>query len=289
MSNQKEVGKIKELPRKLLQEVAKIIVSYSTGLIRVTTNSSGAESSTLIGSGTFVSISDTYGILTAAHVIDLLKGHFSLGLILSNYEHKYTIKSEYLSVIRIAKGHVDSHGPDLGFIVLPSSEIGTIRAKKGFCNLDIKRDKMLANPPRLDEGFWVLYGVPDIKTIDKPTAKSFELIKEYNTFCFFGGIRNLFIVDEFDYCNFEVKYDSISNIPETFGGFSGGGLWQVPLLKSSENIIEPQEYILSGVVFYQTERAGLNRSIKCHCRNSIYDKAYSFIAENRKQKTENKQ
>jgi hypothetical protein len=288
MSNQEELCKITELPKKLLHEVSQIIESYSTGLIKVTNTPSGKEVPLLIGSGTFVLISNTYGILTAAHVIDLLEGLYSLGLILSEYEHKYTINSEYLEVIRVAKGKVDSDGPDIDFIVLPSSELGTIKAKKSFHNLDIKRDRMLYNPPELDNGFWAFYGVPDIKTIDKPPAKGFELIKGYNTYCYFGGIKNIYMVGGFDYCNFEVRYDSISNIPDTFGGVSGGGLWQIPLRKSAEQTIEPIEYILSGVVFYETERTGLYRSVKCHGRKSIYDMAYSFISENRKSKIENK-
>jgi hypothetical protein len=288
MSDQKEMLPITELPKKLLDDVSLIISSYSTALVKVTTNLNGKESFLHVGSGTFVSISKTYGILTAAHVVDMLKGPYSLGLSVSEHEHKYIISSEYLEVIRIARGQVDSEGPDLGFIALPSSELGTIRARKNFHNLDIKRDQMLPTPPELDKGIWTICGVPDVKTVDEQSGKGSDLCKSFCMYCGFGGIHETYTVGEYDYCDFEVKYDSSPNIPDTFGGVSGGGLWQIPLRRSAEQTIEPIEYILSGVVFYQTERTGLYRSVKCHGRNSIYDMAYSFITENRKPKTENK-
>jgi len=171
MKNQEELCKITELPKKMLVDLSRIIDNYSTGLIKVTTTSGEKKLPLLIGSGTFVSILNTYGIITAAHVIDLLVEPYSLGLILSEHEHNYMINSEYLDIIRIAKGKVDSAGPDLGFIAMPSSELGTIQARKSFHNLDIKRDRILANPPGLDHGIWALYGVPDINTMDNPLLK----------------------------------------------------------------------------------------------------------------------
>ncbi|MGO8762741.1 MAG: hypothetical protein ACLP2P_14170 [Desulfobaccales bacterium] len=288
MSTQQEWCHITALPRKLLDDVSRLIVNYSTVLIKFTTSSSSQESARLIGSGTFVSISDTFGILTAAHVVDLLKGSYSLGLGLSEHEHKYVIDSNYLEVIRIAKGQIDSDGPDLGFIVLPHSELGTIKARKSFYNLDIKRDRMVSNPPQFDNGTWAICGVPDVDTIDVPSGIGYELLRIFCMYCGFGGISGTYTVDEYDYCDFKVKYDSSPNIPQSFGGVSGGGLWHIPLAKLSEEKIEPIEFILSGVAFYQTERTGLYRSVKCHGRNSIYEMAYSFITENRKPKTENK-
>lgn len=98
--------------------------------------------------------------------------------------------------------------------------------------------------------------------------------------CGFGGIRDTYTVGEYDYCDFDVKHGSSPIIPESFGGVSGAGLWQIPLRKLSDQTIEPIEYILSGVVFYQTDRMGLSRSLRCHGRNSIYDAAYKSITGN---------
>ncbi|MGB8991725.1 MAG: hypothetical protein WCD80_06685 [Desulfobaccales bacterium] len=287
MSSQEELCPITDLPKKLRDDISRLIISYSTGLIKVTKASNMGESVLLIGSGTFVTFSNIFGIITASHVVDLLKGQYSLGLILSEHEHNYSIKSDYLEVIPVANCQVESDGPDLAIIILPFSELGTIKARKSFHNLDIKRDRICANPPEFDKGVWALCGVPEIKTIDEPSRKGFDSLKGFTILCGFGSTRSTYIVGDYDYCDFEVKYDSSPDIPITFGGVSGGGLWQIPLRRSPEGTIEPIEFILSGVAFYQTERTGLFRSVRCHGRNSIYDMVYSFITENRKQKTEN--
>jgi hypothetical protein len=277
MDIKQEYQPITALPKQLLLDVSNIIHSYSTALVRVTKGRDRKEIAQLVGSGTFVFSSNAYGILTAAHVVDLLKGKFSLGLTLKEQEHKYAIDSMHLAIRRIANGQVDSEGPDLAFIQLPTSEIPTIKATSTFYNLDRNRDRILSTPPDLDMGIWALCGVPDILTTDGASEIGFESRKEFYSRCGFGGIRSIYEVDGFDYCDFEVKYDSSPNIPESFGGVSGGGLWQIPLQKRPDQIIEAKEYILSGVAFYQTQRNGINRSIKCHSRKSIYDKAYQEV------------
>jgi len=127
-----EYVSIKAFPKELIHDLSNIIHRYSTGLVKVTKGQDGKEDARLVGSGTFVYSSNTYGILTAAHVTDLLKGEFSLGLTLKEQEHKYAIDSANLIILRIAKGNIDSEGPDLAFIQLPTSEIPTIKATNIF-------------------------------------------------------------------------------------------------------------------------------------------------------------
>ncbi len=290
MSDHVEQYSLNELPDELLDDIGHIIKWYSTALIMETMSSSGLKY-ILIGSGTFVSISNTSGILTAAHVVEKLMKEksvgrpYSLGLILRDYPHQYFIDSDYLEPMIIAKGQIDCEGPDLGFIVLPLSELGTIKAIKNFHNLDRNRERILTMPPKFSAGLWAICGVPDEKTIDAP-EQNFDPHKRFLMLVGFGGIRGTYTVGEYDYCDMKVKHDSSPIIPDSFGGASGGGLWQIPLRKSSEETIEPIEYILSGVVFYETGREGLYQSVKCHGRNSIYDMSYSFITENRKPETD---
>jgi len=293
MSYKVELCSINDIPDKLINDIARIIKCYSTALILVTIDSNGIQHPLAIGTGTFVSISGTFGILTAAHVVKKLMREKSagrpylLGLTINDYPQNYAIHSNSLEPIIIATGQIESEGPDLGFIELPHSEKGIIEATKIFHNLDRNRERILTKPPGFGEGLWAICGVPDEKTIDGDTENRFEPFKGFFMLIGFGGIPGTYTVGEFDYCDFEVKHSVSPIIPNSFGGFSGGGLWQIPLRKSSEQEIEPIEYILSGVVFYETGRKGLYQSVRCHARNSIYDKTYSSIAENRKLKTEN--
>lgn len=278
---------------KLIDDIVEPIKYYSTPLLLKNKGSNGEEDIRLIGSGTFASILNIFGIITAAHVVEILIKEksiarpYSLGLIIKDYKHNYSIPSNYLELIKIAKGQIDSDGPDLGFIVLPNSEVGTIKATKNFHNLDKNRERILATPPKFNAGPWAICGVPDEKTIDELSEEKSILNKRFFMFCGVGSILNAYTVGEYDYYDIRVKHDLSPIIPHSFGGVSGGGLWQIPLRKSAEQKVEPIEYILSGVAFYQTERTGLYRSVRCHGRNSIYDMAYSFIAQKRKTKTEN--
>jgi hypothetical protein len=294
MSDKVELCQINDIPDKLLDDIGRIIKCYTTAIILVTIDSKGEQCPLLIGSGTFVSTSNVFGILTAAHVVEKLikKREFGrpylLGLTLNDYAQRYAIHSNSLEPIIIANGQIESDGPDLGFIVLPHSEKGTIEATKIFHNLDKNRVRILTAPPRFNEGLWAICGVPDEKTIDEHPDKRFAPFKGFFMFIGFGGVSGTYTVGGYDYCDIKVKHNISPIIPDSFGGVSGGGLWQIPLKRSSLQTIEPIEYILSGVAFYQTDRVGLYRSIKCHGRKSIYDLAYSFIAENRKPKTENR-
>ena len=81
--------------------------------------------------------------------------------------------------------------------------------------------------------------------------------------------------DNFDYLFLEALYNELYEGPGSYGGFSGGGLWQL-LLTASGNKLEVNDRLLSGVAFYQSEKkcddAGrVAREIKCHGRKSIYE------------------
>lgn len=273
---------------KLLDDILHYIKDYSTPLLLNTKRSNGEEHVRLIGSGTLVSILNIFGILTAAHVVDILIKEkslarpYSLGLIIKDYPHNYSIPSKYLELINIERGQIEANGPDLGFIMLPNSEVGTIKATKNFHNLDKNRERILTTPPKFNAGPWAICGIPDEKTIDNIFKQESILQKRFFMFCGVGSIFKTYTVDEYDYYDIRVKHDISPIIPHSFGGVSGGGLWQIPLAESREGEIEPKEYILSGVVFYETGWEGLYQSVRCHGRNSIYDVVYSFITENRK-------
>lgn len=130
---------------------------------------------------------------------------------------------------------------------------------------------MLSTPPDLDLGIWARCGFPGIQTTNESSEKGFASLKGFRGLCGFGGILGTYKFGDFDYCDYQVNYDNSPDIAGTFGGVSGGGLWQIPLRKGSDQIIEPKEYILSGVVFYQALRTSVYRTIKCHGPKRIYE------------------
>ena len=74
----------------------------------------------------------------------------------------------------------------------------------------------------------------------------------------------------FDYLEFKARYGGLNEPPQSFGGFSGAGLWQAPLVRTPEGTLKAKELLLSGVAFYQFARTEERRVIKCHGRRSVY-------------------
>ena len=82
--------------------------------------------------------------------------------------------------------------------------------------------------------------------------------------------------DGFDFISMPVTYGSNPDIPLSFEGMSGGGLWQIQLTNEAAGI-EAGELLLSGVVFYQEALSNNRRNVICHYRNSVYQTAYERI------------
>lgn len=271
-----------DLPQKIYLEMSDMIHRHSTLLTKVSVDQTGKEIVSLIGSGTFITVGNIAGILTAEHVVTPLDdASFSgspkfLGLVIQKQIHKYTIERNHIRIHKIAKGTDDSEGPDLAFIGIPLAKQGTLRAEKSFYDLQRDRNRMLSSPPKLNLGVWAICGAPEVETINGKSTQGLKL-KGFKSNCFFGGVSRTYDIGKFDYLEIQARYDFHPDLPESFGGISGGGVWQIPLVKNSNGEIKPQEYLLSGIVFYQTEKSDSRRLLKCHSRKSIYDIAYGSI------------
>ena len=105
----------------------------------------------------------------------------------------------------------------------------------------------------------------------------YSIVKAFKGMCGAGGVTKGYRKEDFDYLEFEVRYGGITEPPESFGGFSGGGLWQVLLRRTATGELEVTERLLSGVTFYQFGCTNGRRLIKCHGRHSIYKQAIDHI------------
>ena len=110
--------------------------------------------------------------------------------------------------------------------------------------------------------------------------KDFTEVKGFCQFTGYGGNVRIDIIGDYDYIDFDVNYAIDPRIPDTFGGFSGGGLWHVILDYDADGHIHPQEYHLSGVAFYETPTHNALRSLRCHGITSIYKRVVDFLRNN---------
>lgn len=279
MKDDREFFYTSEVPDRFFQRVAHILHSYSTGIVKITFHQDHGEHGQLIGSGTFVSVGDCSGILTVQHVVELVDEPCEIGLILVEGTHRPTINRQYLEILEIAKPRVRGEGPDLAFIRLPDHKAREVAHYKHFYNLGFDRDEMLQNPPERKAAVWFVCGIPDEWTTDSPPEGGFLQVKSFYGECGAGGANRVYTKGRYDYVDSWVEYKDDARLPSTFGGISGGGLWQVPYSAGPPEEIEPERYLLAGVPFAQSPiQAGI-RSIICHGWRSVYDQAYSAIEQ----------
>jgi hypothetical protein len=258
-----------DIPQDLYDSIAMDLFKYTVGLIAVK-DTKGGEDVKLIGSGTFIKCGDSSGILTAQHVSNELR-NADLGLVVSEVEHKPVIQRGHLSVIEF-RGRLDSEGPDLSFINIPSNLLWSIKAKKSIYNLESNHKYASQQTEANDIGIWFICGFPDEFTkSNERSTRGFDEAKGFSGICgAVAGIDREFYQEGYDYYEISVGCGVGNKTPTNYGGVSGGGLWHVPLLKKSQKILSWGTPFLAGVAFYQTDMFQEVRKLKCHGKQSIY-------------------
>jgi len=268
-----EEYELRELPDTVIKAAGMDVAKYSVGFINVQSTPPDPKGWALLGSGTFVSVGSTYAILTAHHVLSILPRKGNLGLLLSPTRQQYTVDTQGIAYVPIARGPREAEGPDLGAIVLAPSIASSIGAKKAFYSLDSRRDQMLRSPPDLHDGFWIVNGVVE--------REKDGFVKRFYYLTATGGPDECIMNEDYDYFDFPVSYAGRPVAPKSFGGMSGGGLWQIPLTHDAQGEITYKTPLFSGVVFYQEPTTEVSCGVKCHGRLSVYDKAFEAIEGNK--------
>jgi hypothetical protein len=236
----------------------------------------------VIGSGTFVECNSQFGILTAHHVIREGIGFDSFGsssakklgvAIATNYYCKPELELQYTQPHEIGKPHdkYNEFGPDLIFLeILDREKLGTIKACSSFWNMPSQNN--LVNDCYNDSScIWAVCGLPQNWIYEMPSS-NFDKVIGCQVLIGFGGVERRFDKDGFDYFDVAVDCNPQNDIPHTFKGMSGGGLWKI-LLSCTGNLqdLKVSDSIFSGVIFYQTELKQNRRVIRSHGAKSIYE------------------
>lgn len=257
------------------------IAEHTVALVRSPTQI-GTREDQLIGAGTLVYTQGLHCILTAEHVLKVLKPTDRVGFVPSFSGTPSALSYEYnhLDIHLIARGTVDSEGPDLGVIVLSDSQLGFLKATKTFYNLDARVQRFAGKYLSLDQGFWFTCGMLGETQVHQKSEHHSLASLGFHAHC--GAAANPDVypsTSSYDYLEVRVPYESASDsLPESFGGLSGGGLWQVPMKRTSKDTIEAVEYVLSGVIFYQTAIENGVRRLRCHGRRTVYEVTRIYLS-----------
>ncbi|HEX9597111.1 MAG TPA: hypothetical protein VF982_09560, partial [Anaerolineales bacterium] len=161
---------------KFLAEISQRVHWYSTPLLRLRERPGRPPEVDQMGSGTLISIEGVYGILTVHHVAENFNGDCALGLILMEKVHRFVVEHDHFTVYHLAIPDQPSTGPDLSFIRLYNPDIGTIKAHKQFYNLSGTREAVLSSILPINQGTWIIWGVPGEQNTIEPPEGDFRHI-----------------------------------------------------------------------------------------------------------------
>ena len=280
------IDELNQNHRELLAKIVEEVSYCSGGLIGVGTQNN-ANKVNFLGSGTLVNIKELFGILTAKHVVnELYSGYKQLGVTLSKELHKSVINLDELILYKIGEEYTIQIGkestkiPDLIFMVpIKETDITLLQNSKMFYNLAERKEDVLknTNDPMFIDQLKCICGAPDEFTTTEIDLQRLGEIKVFQFNGLFTGIQRVWDEKGYDLYQTGVDYGNSPGLPSTFGGVSGGGLWNVCLSKQQDNSLASGTPILCGVAFFETEREGDKRGIICHGVNSIFEKLYEVV------------
>lgn len=235
----------------------------------------------LLASGTLIQIEDQYCILTAKHVSDELKKLKEIGLNLGTFEHRFTINTSILRIVELEEQAQAVTNSDLAVIILPVPQRGTISAKKVFWNLSKHKQSVLSEPIDWNNDLFLLCGtIGEWAEIENSTGR-FSKILDCRCEFMYTGVTKYYLEGQFDYLNLSVSYRNRTDLPDSFLGASGGGIWGTQLRRTEDGGIAYSSPLLVGMAFKQVVQINGSRSvitgITGYGPRTIYEQAASKI------------
>ena len=257
---------------------ANLVAPFAIGFAVMTEHERGSgkkrvrvEDAQPFGSGTLVSIGGVHGILTAGHVLAKLPDAGKVAIVRFPSEHQaFTIRMEQTHKLFVWDGEERSDGPDIGFLRMSEGDANTLKAVRpsNFLNLYKARNSLsvVHSGKAHAEAVAGMVGerTTDLESIrPKTRRKGFELL-----FCG-GQITAEWSHEGYDLCTFAPVFGDGHLPPASYGGVSGGGLWQVIYEPDGKN--NAHEIKLIGVAFFEIGTPGAFH-INCHRQTSIYER-----------------
>lgn len=233
------------------------------------------------GTGTLVEIDGKLCVVTAAHVIDDICHRDRVGLLIDwqGGSRRCIFEKGYLQYVRLPRGSTPDIGPDLGAIVLPLSGEGLaiLKAHKVFYSLSKRIDRFSGDYPALSDGVWFPCGVLAEGSQSLPPELGFDHVTGHWAMVGRASAPVETWRDGFDYLDLRGRPGVDRDMPNSFCGASGGGLWQGLVAKHPDGRLELHEVIFSGVIFYQSDLVEGVRTLRSHGRISVHERLVEAI------------
>ena len=231
------------------------VCDYSVGFLKFRQQGK-IEVADPMGTGTFVKHGKLYGILTAAHVLQEFGLEETVGLV------RFPSIQPALQNRRLNLGHtkrvMDWNGkecdaPDIAFVSIPEVDGRDLEAKGAiFYNLGLARDFKPGTAGNRMSTCYALVGVVGEWTEDGSTA--FTKGRKIDIGGLFGAAKSVrpFQEDGKDLVEIEVSYETGPKIPKSYGGVSGGALWELHVELDKDLVVVKVNKKLHGVAFRES-------------------------------------
>jgi hypothetical protein len=250
-----------DVSHELLAEMRERVWLYTTSIFAVDGSTPQYK-----GTATCIAAGQAEYLLTAAHVWRELRGdRFALSLEADRL--LVPIQKSVVEPTVVSGSDFGEWGPDLALVRLPSLIARDIRQVKAFYNVD-KRRPLPAEHPPYESGLWAVLGAPEEQSVfgEKEAVLKISL--------FASVVTSAQSRDGFDYVNLSYFHEDRPDLPRSYGGISGSGLWRLPISRAENGTITWNgEAHLEGVAFYQKAASAVEGVIRCHGRTSVYDRA----------------
>ncbi|WP_156380982.1 hypothetical protein [Pseudolabrys sp. Root1462] len=227
-----------------------------------------AAKAELLGSGTLIDAGSVKGILTAAHVLQVILREREIGLlefpVRMEQSQRLRVEIRYLDHVHMGDGPFGEEGPDLAFLRIPITLAEALAANSSFANFEKQAASAFAPAPlEASESIDAVLGtigewkepVRDVANLRVTTLSGLHNV---------GVVTEIEALHGFDRYQFDPLPENGFRLPVSYGGTSGGGLWRA----YTNNEKHLKQLRLLGVAYFQT--GGIDRKIICHGPKSVY-------------------
>lgn len=258
------------------KDACDLIDKYSVGLVL---------EGELIGSGTLIKWKNSFGILTAEHVINnphsiRLCCNFSnlseqkLQVICTEFPAFLDFEMKVIQKTVLGTRLSDELGPDVAVLTLPPvPQLGALIDRKSFWPVD-NNPAFRIQRSLSGDGFHMLVGIPGEGVTETGADLGFTRTKLAPGIAGETRISKYFEDNGFDYLEAEVERNAQTKTPKSLGGMSGGGLWKVTISRKAEECsasFKVEDVTLAGVIFFDTDKSAEKRPVRCHGPKTIYN------------------
>lgn len=165
----------------------------------------------LLASGTFVEINSKFGVLTAKHVWERFKKVEYISFSFLGKTHLTLERTEYI------RCYSPKNEIDICFLEITPTILGTIKAASNFH--PIVSNSYSDEKTEIEKRFCITVGFP--LEIQSTQERRLDILRYYTHI-----VKHSIISDDWDIIELDIKaIDPPNELPKTFGGMSGGGIW----------------------------------------------------------------